>query len=180
MDDMTLSVACGSPVANATQEELQAAYTYAFNLPPAAIATDGTGLSSRPNARYKLWLDFKGSTITGTSERQRQHALHHGCRFCIASVAALQFLVCTQTAAAASEAEKPAVLLVYASLGMSPASLWTAQNGRPAELLQNLPCCNAGWNELYCDNSATSQSTTYMYCTNPAPQGVGSSIVIPP
>ncbi|WIA31373.1 hypothetical protein OEZ86_002272 [Tetradesmus obliquus] len=102
MDDMTLSVACGSPVANATQVELLAAYDYAANLPPAAIATDGTGLSSRPNARYKLWLDFKGSTITGTR-----------------------------------------------------------------------------WNELYCDNSETRQSSTYMYCNNPAPQGVGSSIVIP-
>jgi hypothetical protein len=72
LDSLALSVQC--PIATATQQELNAG-KLASEGPPRAPNSDGTGLSSRPGSPFKVWLDFNGSVITGTCERQ-EHLQH--------------------------------------------------------------------------------------------------------
>jgi hypothetical protein len=69
--NLALQYACAPP-GNATQQQLDDAANWAASQPPRAINTNGTGLSSRPGSPNKLWLDFLGSSITGTGVWQQQ------------------------------------------------------------------------------------------------------------
>jgi hypothetical protein len=86
LDNFALLVACSQPVMpptppdnyqppNVSQAQLDEAANWAASQPPKAIASDGSGLSSRPGAPYKLWLDFLGSSITNTGGGQQGHRL---------------------------------------------------------------------------------------------------------
>jgi hypothetical protein len=72
LDSFALAVECPIPAVNATDKELADAERLAKNGPLAAVASDGSGLSSRPGAPNTLWLDFAGSTITGTGIVQQR------------------------------------------------------------------------------------------------------------
>lgn len=87
MDLDALIVTAQCPPAMASDKELREGLAASDG--PARINPDGTGMSSRPGARYKLWLDFNGSVITGTGERQQQQQPAQG-----ASGVVLHGLVC--------------------------------------------------------------------------------------
>ncbi|WIA11308.1 hypothetical protein OEZ85_011431 [Tetradesmus obliquus] len=65
MDLDALIVTAQCPPAMASDKELREGLAASDG--PARINPDGTGMSSRPGASYKLWLDFNGSVITGTA-----------------------------------------------------------------------------------------------------------------
>jgi hypothetical protein len=71
LDTLALVVQCPIPPVQATNQELNEAEGLARNGPQSAVASDGSGLSSRPGAPYRLWLDFAGSTITGSGATQQ-------------------------------------------------------------------------------------------------------------
>jgi hypothetical protein len=72
LDNLALAVQCTSMPANATAQELADAERVAKNGPQNTLSSDGSGLSSRPASVNKIWLDFAGSTITGTGEQQQK------------------------------------------------------------------------------------------------------------
>jgi hypothetical protein len=72
LDAFGVAIGCSALAVMATPDQLAEAAAASAG-PPRAPNSDGSGLSSRPNAPFKLWLDFLGSYTDPSSRKRQKH-----------------------------------------------------------------------------------------------------------